>query len=77
METEFEWDARKAASNLAKHGVSFEEAATVFDDDLARIFEDQYPMGWRSANVARSFFQILLQDHGSFFQIACCVNDIA
>jgi len=25
---EFEWDARKAAANLRKHGVSFEEAAT-------------------------------------------------
>jgi uncharacterized protein len=29
---EFEWDPRKAAANLAKHGVSFEEAATVFGD---------------------------------------------
>jgi uncharacterized protein len=28
----FEWDARKAAVNPAKHGVSFEEAATVFGD---------------------------------------------
>jgi len=28
----FEWDANKAGSNLAKHGVSFEEAATVFGD---------------------------------------------
>jgi uncharacterized protein len=29
---EFEWDDAKAASNLAKHGVSFEEAKRVFDD---------------------------------------------
>lgn len=28
----FEWDASKAATNLQKHGVSFEEAATVFGD---------------------------------------------
>ena len=28
----FEWDARKAAVNRAKHGVSFEESATVFGD---------------------------------------------
>jgi uncharacterized protein len=28
----FEWDSRKAAVNLAKHGVGFEEAATVFGD---------------------------------------------
>lgn len=31
----FEWDPAKAASNLQKHGVSFEEAATVFDDPLS------------------------------------------
>jgi uncharacterized protein len=28
----FEWDAKKAATNVAKHGVSFDEAATVFGD---------------------------------------------
>jgi uncharacterized DUF497 family protein len=32
---QFEWDAIKAAENLAKHGVSFEEAATVFRDTLS------------------------------------------
>jgi len=37
---EFEWDDLKAESNARKHGVSFEEARTVFDDPLARIFED-------------------------------------
>ena len=37
---EFEWDPRKAAANLAKHGVSFEEAATVFGDPLGRIVAD-------------------------------------
>ena len=31
----FEWDPAKAAANLAKHGVSFEEAATVFRDTLS------------------------------------------
>lgn len=36
----FEWDARKAASNLAKHGVSFDEAATVFGDPLAGTILD-------------------------------------
>lgn len=30
----FEWDVNKAAANLAKHGVSFDEAKTVFDDPL-------------------------------------------
>jgi uncharacterized protein len=37
---EFEWDAEKAAANIAKHGVSFEEAETVFDDPLYVDFYD-------------------------------------
>jgi uncharacterized protein len=37
---EFEWDLRKAAANLTKHKVSFEEAATVFGDPLGRIMTD-------------------------------------
>jgi uncharacterized DUF497 family protein len=36
----FEWDARKAAGNRAKHKVSFEEAVTVFGDPLGRITDD-------------------------------------
>jgi uncharacterized protein len=41
MSLKFEWDPRKAASNVSKHGISFEEALTVFGDSLARIFEDE------------------------------------
>lgn len=36
----FEWDPTKAASNLARHGVSFAEAVSIFADPLARIFPD-------------------------------------
>ena len=36
----FEWDARKAAGNLRKHGVSFEEARTAFDDELGAYYPD-------------------------------------
>ena len=36
----FEWDPRKAAANLKKHGVTFQEAATVFGDPLAITFQD-------------------------------------
>jgi uncharacterized DUF497 family protein len=32
MELDFEWDARKAESNLQKHGISFVVATAVFDD---------------------------------------------
>lgn len=36
----FTWDARKAASNLRKHGVSFDEAATAFEDKLGAYYPD-------------------------------------
>ena len=41
MTLEFEWDEDKASSNLKKHRVTFEEAATVFADPLAAIFDDE------------------------------------
>src|SRR6266851_3889077 len=41
MSLEFEWDEDKAASNLRKHKVPFEEAATVFVDAFAAIFDDE------------------------------------
>ncbi len=37
---EFEWDPEKAVNNLAKHGVAFAEAATVFGDPLAVSYAD-------------------------------------
>jgi len=36
----FEWDESKKISNLEKHGISFEEAKTIFDNPLAVIFDD-------------------------------------
>ena len=36
----FEWDENKAAANITKHNVSFEEAATVFGDSLSDTFDD-------------------------------------
>jgi uncharacterized protein len=36
----FEWDGQKAASNLRKHGVSFDEAVTAFADNRALTFAD-------------------------------------
>ena len=40
MDAEFEWDVEKAESNLQKHRVSFEEAATVFFDPLSLTIPD-------------------------------------
>jgi uncharacterized protein len=41
MPVSFEWDFDKALANLKKHKVSFDEAATVFDDPLARTYYDE------------------------------------
>ncbi len=38
--TEVEWDEEKAKSNLKKHGVSFEEAATIFNDPKIATISD-------------------------------------
>lgn len=38
---DYAWDPAKAASNIQKHDVSFEEAQSVFDDPLATVFEDE------------------------------------
>ena len=37
---QFEWDQRKAAPKIVKHGVSFQESATVFGEALGRIVTD-------------------------------------
>jgi uncharacterized DUF497 family protein len=41
----FEWDARKNEGNRRKHGVSFEEAITVFSDDRAILIADSEHSG--------------------------------
>ena len=55
---EFEWDPAKAATNLRKHGVSFEDAATVLADDLLLSMPDDEHGGseqrWRSLGQSSS-----------------------
>ena len=41
MSLHFEFNPAKAAANLKKHGVSFREAVTVFDDPFAETFPDE------------------------------------
>ncbi|MBA4173666.1 MAG: hypothetical protein C0511_13705 [Hyphomicrobium sp.] len=51
----FEWDDDKARANLLKHGVSFEDASLVFDDDLALVEADVsagYEERWRTIGIA-------------------------
>ena len=38
---EFEWDPRKARSNIRKHGVSFDEAASAFSDVFSFTYDDE------------------------------------
>ena len=45
MSLRFEWDRKKAETNLSKHEISFEEAMTVFADPLARVFTDEEHSG--------------------------------
>ena len=58
----FEWDEKKAKSNLIKHGVSFEEASSAFGDDFSITIED--PLHSEKENrfilIGRSIFQKLL-----------------
>jgi len=36
----FVWDPAKARGNLAKHGISFDEAVTAFHDENAKVYDD-------------------------------------
>jgi hypothetical protein len=40
MPLKFEWNPNKAKKNIEKHGVSFDEAATVFSDPLSMTYDD-------------------------------------
>ena len=36
----FEWESRKATANVKKHGITYEEAKSVFYDDHAKLLDD-------------------------------------
>lgn len=40
MSMRFDWDDKKAETNIRKHGVTFDEAASVFEDPYARVIDD-------------------------------------
>jgi hypothetical protein len=60
--SEFEWDDEKAESNLKKHDVSFEEAATIFNDPkIATISDpDHSEDEERYVSIGKSFIKRLL-----------------
>lgn len=46
MSYQFEWNRQKAVKNVENHGVSFEEAVTVFDDlDFIAVVDDEHSIG--------------------------------
>ena len=61
----FEWDSQKAKSNLNKHGVSFEEARSVFYDDNAIQFFDS------ESSESEDRFLMLGLSHNSGILLVC------
>jgi uncharacterized DUF497 family protein len=59
----FEWDVRKEAANLAKHGFDFETAALVFDDPSLITTQDREVEGesrWQAIGLADGFHLLLV-----------------
>lgn len=50
---DFEWDPRKATSNLRKHGIDFADAATVLDDALALTIQEDHPSEDRHVTMGK------------------------
>ena len=65
MQIEFDWDPAKAASNLAKHRVTFEDAMVVFDDPLAlsRLDENHGAAEERWVTMGEARGRVLLAVH--------------
>ncbi len=61
----FEWDVNKAAANLVKHGVSFEEATTVFGDPLSDTFDDS-----EHSSAERRFIIIGMSENGKLLMVS-------
>src|SRR4051812_47282579 len=63
---EFDWDATKAAANFRKHGVSFDEAATVFESGIAITVNDEEHSDWEKRQKTIGFskrFRVLIVIH--------------
>jgi uncharacterized DUF497 family protein len=63
MTPRFEWDPGKAASNLRKHGISFETAARVFADPNALFLQDRFEHGelrWQAIGLVDGALMLLV-----------------
>ena len=56
----YEWDPKKAASNLRKHRVDFADAVTVFEDDFAVTIDDDEPEEKRFVTIGMDAFARIL-----------------
>lgn len=59
----FEWDARKAQSNERKHGITFEDAALIFDDPLHVSRQDRHEDGeerWQTVGMVNGVLMLLV-----------------
>jgi len=67
----FEWDDKKAALNMRKHGVSFEEAAlSFFDQDFIRVYDTKHSISEeRYAGIGRTPEGRMLVERGSNIRI--------
>lgn len=57
------WDDRKAATNLRKHGIAFEDALAVFDDEFHATWPDPHPDGDRWCTIGRVRRTLLVVVH--------------
>lgn len=67
----FEWDARKALSNRKKHGISFDEAQSVFFDEFALQFFDEE----HSAEGEDRFVMLGLSHHSRILVVCHCERE--
>lgn len=64
---DFEWDPEKAAANLKKHGISFEEARSVFYDEYAVQFFDE-----KNAEAEDRFLMLGLSNEARLLLVCHC-----
>ena len=67
----FEWDAKKAASNIKKHGVSFDSAQSVFYDEFAIQFFDE-----ENSDSEDRFLMLGFSDEASLLMVCHCERDL-
>lgn len=66
----FEWDEKKNKINIKKHGISFQEASSVFSDENAILFDDVV-----HSRVEERFLLLGLSDRASLCIVVHCYRE--